>query len=336
MKIALDVFGGDNAPGEIIKGAVMALSCERDISLVLCGDKGIIEKELQLLGADLSRVEIIHAPEVITNDDSPTSAIRTKKDSSLVAALQAAKREDVCGMVSAGSTGAVLTGSIFIVGRIKGISRPALAPVLPTVTGENVMLIDCGANVDCKPQHLVDFAKMGSAYMKAAHNLKSPRVALLSNGVEEQKGNELTKESFAQLSQVKGINFVGNMEAREILSGDYDVVVTDGFAGNIALKSLEGTASMVFTLLKKEVKASFKSKMGALLLKGAFKNLKSKMDHNNSGGAQFLGVNKIVIKSHGSSKAKSICASILQVKTLCRAELIKSIAAAAETQAVAD
>lgn len=325
MKIVLDVYGGDYAPTEILKGAVMALNCEKPISLVLTGKEDEIKRELELLGCDMSRVEIIDAPEVITNDDVPTTAIRSKKNSSLVAALTALKeREDCVGMVSAGSTGAVLAGSIFILGRIKGISRPALAPLLPTLPGGEVLLIDCGANVDCKPQNLVDFAIMGSAYMKHVRGIKEPRVALLSNGVEDKKGNELNKEAFKLLSQTSGINFVGNMEARDCLFGEYDVLVTDGFAGNIALKSIEGTALFILKALKESIKG-FKAKLGALLLKDTLKGMMKRLDYNNIGGAPFLGVEKLVVKSHGSSKARAICASILQVKSMAEAQLVKQI-----------
>lgn len=326
MKIVLDVFGGDYAPSEIIKGAVMALNCEKSLSLIMTGKADVIENGLKTLGCDMSRVEIINAENIITNEDIPTMAIRNKKDSSLVAAINELKsREDAVGMVSAGSTGAVLAGGIFLLGRIKGISRPALAPILPTVTGGNVLLIDCGANVDCKPVNLCDFALMGTAYMKSVYKTQNPRVALLSNGVEDKKGNELNKEAFKLLSEMKSINFVGNMEARDCLSGNYDVLVTDGFAGNIALKALEGTAVSIFTVLKQEIESSFKAKIGALLMKKTFKALKKKLDYNNNGGAPFLGVEKIIVKSHGASKAKSICASLLQVKQMAEAGLVDTI-----------
>jgi glycerol-3-phosphate acyltransferase PlsX len=325
MKIVLDVYGGDYAPTEILKGAVMALNCEKPISLVLTGKEDEIKRELELLGCDMSRVEIINAPEVITNDDVPTAAIRSKKNSSLVAALNALKeREDCLGMVSAGSTGAVLAGSMFLLGRIKGISRPALAPLLPTFEGGEVLLIDCGANVDCKPQNLMDFATMGSAYMKHVKGINQPKVALLSNGVENKKGNELNKEAFRLLSTAPGINFVGNMEARDCLSGDYDVLVTDGFAGNIALKSHEGATIFILKALKESIRG-FRAKLGALLIKDTLKSLMRRLDYNNMGGAPFLGVKKLVVKSHGSSKAKAICASILQVKRMAEANLIRQI-----------
>ena len=229
-------------------------------------------------------------------------------------------------MVSAGSTGAVLTGAFLKIGRIKGIARPALAPVLPTVEGGSVLLIDCGANVDCKPNMLEQFALMGNAYMKAVYNMESPRVGLLSNGTEDIKGNQLTKETFELLKNAP-LNFVGNMEARDITSGKYDVVVCDGFVGNVALKASEGIAVMMLKMIKREVYSSLKTKLGGALLKGSFNKIRSLMDYNQSGGAPFIGVEKLVIKSHGSSKAQSICGSIMQVYNMHKNDLIGKIKA---------
>lgn len=325
MKIVLDVFGGDYAPEEIIKGAVAALNENKNLTLVLTGDEEIINNELKKYNFDSKQIEILHAPDVITNDDIPTLAIKQKKDSSLVIALEYLKNnEDAIGMVSAGSTGAVLTGSILKIGRIKGISRPGLAPILPTVPGGQVMLIDCGANMDSKPIYLAHFALMGAAYMRSVAKIENPKVALLSVGVEDKKGNELTHEAFKLLKQLP-VNFVGNMEARDILSGDYDVVVSDGFMGNIALKSLEGMAVNIFTLLKQSIKSSLRNKIGAAVMKPALKELSAKMDYKNNGGAVFLGVDKIIVKSHGSSKSKSITASINQVAAMYREKLIENI-----------
>lgn len=325
MKIVLDVFGGDYAPEEIIKGAVAALNENKNLTLVLTGDEEIISNELKKYNFDSKQIEIVHAPDVITNDDIPTLAIKQKKDSSLVIALEYLKNnEDAIGMVSAGSTGAVLTGSILKIGRIKGISRPGLAPILPTVPGGQVMLIDCGANMDSKPIYLAHFALMGAAYMRSVAKIENPKVALLSVGVEDKKGNELTHEAFKLLKQLP-VNFVGNMEARDILSGDYDVVVSDGFMGNIALKSLEGMAVNIFTLLKQSIKSSLRNKIGAAVMKPALKELSAKMDYKNNGGAVFLGVDKIIVKSHGSSKSKSITASINQVAAMYREKLIENI-----------
>ena len=285
MKIVVDIYGGDNAPDEILKGCVMALNSNREISLVMVGKESEMRSKLENENYDKSRVEFVDAPDVITCDDVPTTAIRTKKDSSLVRALEVTKDDPECvGMVSAGSTGAVLTGAFLKIGRIKGIARPALAPVLPTVEGGSVLLIDCGANVDCKPNMLEQFALMGNAYMKAVYNMESPRVGLLSNGTEDIKGNQLTKETFELLKNAP-LNFVGNMEARDITSGKYDVVVCDGFVGNVALKASEGIAVMMLKMIKREVYSSLKTKLGGALLKGSFNKIRSLMDYNQSGGA---------------------------------------------------
>ncbi len=327
MKIVVDIYGGDNAPDEILKGCVMALNSNREISLVMVGKESEMRSKLENENYDKSRVEFVDAPDVITCDDVPTTAIRTKKDSSLVRALEVTKDDPECvGMVSAGSTGAVLTGAFLKIGRIKGIARPALAPVLPTVEGGSVLLIDCGANVDCKPNMLEQFALMGNAYMKAVYNMESPRVGLLSNGTEDIKGNQLTKETFELLKNAP-LNFVGNMEARDITSGKYDVVVCDGFVGNVALKASEGIAVMMLKMIKREVYSSLKTKLGGALLKGSFNKIRSLMDYNQSGGAPFIGVEKLVIKSHGSSKAQSICGSIMQVYNMHKNDLIGKIKA---------
>lgn len=327
MKIVVDIYGGDNAPDEILKGCVMALNSNREISLVMVGKESEMRSKLENENYDKSRVEFVDAPDVITCDDVPTTAIRTKKDSSLVRALEVTKDDPECvGMVSAGSTGAVLTGAFLKIGRIKGIARPALAPVLPTVEGGSVLLIDCGANVDCKPNMLEQFALMGNAYMKAVYNMESPRVGLLSNGTENIKGNQLTKETFELLKNAP-LNFVGNMEARDITSGKYDVVVCDGFVGNVALKASEGIAVMMLKMIKREVYSSLKTKLGGALLKGSFNKIRSLMDYNQSGGAPFIGVEKLVIKSHGSSKAQSICGSIMQVYNMHKNDLIGKIKA---------
>lgn len=326
MKIIVDAMGGDNAPEQIVLGAIDALCEDKQLEVTLVGDTDAICKVLAGKKYDDNRLEIIDAKDVITNDDSPTMAIKTKKESSLVKAFEALNREDADGFVSAGSTGAVLVGAFMKVGRIKGVSRPALAPVLPTLKGNGVVLCDCGANVDCKPVNLQHFAIMASAYAEGMLGVKSARVGLLNNGAEAHKGNELTQEAYKLLSETKGINFVGNCEARDILSGDYDVVVCDGFNGNIALKSAEGTANTMLKLIKDGVySGGLKSKLGALMLKPVFKNVKKKMDYNAHGGACFLGVNKIVVKSHGASKSKSITASILQAKSLAEAKVCDKI-----------
>lgn len=318
MKIVLDAMGGDNAPEQIVLGAVDATIVDKEVEIVLVGDQAKILPVLDECEYDKKRIEILDAKDVITNDDVPTTAIKTRKESSLVKSFDALANDDNVGAcVSAGSTGAVLVGAFMKVGRIKGISRPALAPVLPTLKGNGVVLCDCGANVDCKPIHLLHFAVMATAYAQIMLDVKSPRVGLLNNGAEAHKGNELAKETYDLLSNAEGLNFVGNCEARDILSGDFDVVVCDGFNGNIALKSAEGTANMVISIIKDGVySGGLRTKLGGLMLKPVFANVKRRMDYNSQGGACFLGLNKVVIKSHGASKRKSISASILQAKTL--------------------
>jgi len=315
LKIAIDAFGGDNAPLEIVKGAVTAVNLIQNVSIVLVGDKQKIEEILKDYSYDKARMEILNASEVITNEESPTSAIRSKKDSSIVVGLNALKNEeDIVGFISAGSTGAVLAGGTFIVGRMEGVLRPALAPLLPTVNGTDTLLIDSGANVDCKAEYLDQFAEMGTAYMKTLKNMDSPRVGLLNIGAENKKGNALTHEAFELLSKNEKINFIGNVEARELLSGDVDVVVADGFAGNVALKASEGAVLNILKLMKKEIQgASLFAKLGAGMMKSVFKSLKSHFDYNKLGGSIFVGVNKIVLKTHGTSKAETILSCVRQV-----------------------
>jgi len=326
MKIVVDVFGGDHAPIEIVKGAVEAINCQNGFDLVLVGKLEQITNLLEKESYDKSRIEIVDAKDVITNDDIPSSAILQKKESSLVKALDYLNNnKDAKGFISAGSTGAVLTGAVLLLKRIRGINRPALSPVLPTVTGKNVLLIDCGANVEPKPNNLVQFAIMGSAFMKSVMGLDNPRVGLLSNGSEDKKGNALNKETFPLLKETD-INFVGNVEARELLSGDIDVMVSDGYSGNICLKGCEGTALSMFSIIKDGIlKGGLRAKLGYLLLKPVLKNVKKKMDYTDNGGAVLLGLEKIVIKSHGSSKAKAIKNSILQAKDMIEKGVIEKI-----------
>lgn len=331
MKIVIDAFGGDNAPEEIVKGAVAAVNSESGFTAVLVGKADVINSLLKEAEYDKTRIEVINASDVITNDDIPTDAIRKKRDSSLVKCFDIINSdEEAAAFVSAGSTGAVLTGAVLLLSRIKGINRPALAPLLPKIAGEGqVLLVDCGANAECKPLNLLQFGVMGSSFMNAVFGVKAPKVGLLSNGTEDKKGDELHKAAFELLKENENINFAGNIEGRDIISGEYDVVVADGFSGNIALKACEGTAIGMFDLIKKGImEGGLRAKLGYLLLKPALKGIKKKMDYNDNGGAVMLGLNKIVIKSHGSSKAKSICASILQAKQLHESNFIEKIKAA--------
>ncbi len=325
-KIVVDCFGGDNSPKANVSGAVMAINAESGFELLLVGDENKIKQELSAYKYDQSRVQIIHASEVITCEEQPTVAIKSKPDSSMVKSFEELKK-GADALVSIGSTGALLTGSVLKVGRIKGVLRPALAPILPTMKGGQVVMLDAGANADCKAPYLVHFAIMGSVYASEVLKIQNPRVALLSNGTEEGKGDELTKEVHGLLKECKHINFVGNVEAREILSGDCDVVVTDGFSGNIALKAMEGVSSAIFGKMMEEVNKSFKAKIGALLMKPALRAVKNTLDYNKKGGAVFLGISKTVIKSHGSSKDTAICAAILQAKRACEGKIVDAIKA---------
>ena len=316
MKIIVDAFGGDYSPRETVLGAIDAVNAKDGLQVVLVGDEKQINNVLEGEKYDASRVEILHAPDVITNEDVPTTAIKTKKDSSLVKGLELL---------------AVLVGAYMKAGRIKGVSRPALAPALPTVKGKPVILCDCGANVDCKPLNLLHFAIMASAFSTALTDNAKPSVGLLSNGAEEKKGNELNKEAFELLKASPYIDFKGNCEARDLLSGDFDVVVSDGFNGNIALKSAEGTANAIFSILLDGInKGGLRAKLGALLLKPVLRGVKCKLDYNNQGGACFLGINKVVVKAHGASKRKSICASVLQAATLAKSGIVEKIKASVQ------
>lgn len=313
MKILIDAFGGDNAPEEIIAGTISALEQKSGFTAVLVGKQDAIEEQLKNYSFDKSRVEILNANEVITCEEEPTIAIRRKPDSSICVAFKELKENpEAKAFVSAGSTGAVLVGATLKLGRIRGVNRPALCPIIPTLDdNKNVLLLDAGANADCKSINLCQFAAMGSAFAETL-GVKNPKVALLSNGTEDEKGNALNHEVFPMLKEMKEINFVGNVEARDILSGEYDVIVADGFSGNIAIKSLEGAVMSMFRILKENIFATTKGKIGGFFLKDTFKNIKKKMDYNNRGGALFLGVEKPVIKAHGSSKRTAFCNAVLQ------------------------
>jgi len=312
MKILIDAFGGDNSPQAIIEGTVNAVNEKKGFTAVLVGDQEIISAELKKYNVDANRIEIVHASQVITCEEEPTVAIRKKPDSSICVALKTLKESEEAGaFVSAGSTGAVLVGATLKLGRIQGLNRPALCVSLPTATEKEVLMLDAGANADCKDINLVQFAIIGSEYAKIK-GVKNPKVGLLSNGTEDEKGNALNHEVFPLLKANKDINFVGNIEARDILSGEIDVVVADGFSGNVALKSMEGAISTVLSVLKSSVKESASAKIGYMFMKGVFKKLKTKLDYNSRGGALFLGANKPVIKAHGSSKAVAFKNAVLQ------------------------
>ncbi|MBQ9104101.1 MAG: phosphate acyltransferase PlsX [Clostridia bacterium] len=311
-KIIIDAFGGDNAPEQIIEGTLLALEENKNFIAVFCGDEDKIKEILSTKSYDKTRVEILDAKEVITCEEEPTVAIRTKPNSSICVAFKELKENpEMKAFVSAGSTGAVLVGATLKLGRIKGVNRPALCPVLPTkIDGKQVLLMDSGANADCKPINLCQFALMGSAYAEIM-GIKNPKVALLSNGTEDEKGNMLNHEVFPILKEMKEINFVGNIEGRDILTGEYDVIVADGFSGNVALKSMEGAINVLFGEIKGCLKG-FVGKLAGLLIKSRLKKVKKKLDYNNQGGALFLGVEKPVVKAHGASKSKAFKNAVLQ------------------------
>lgn len=311
IKIAVDAMGGDNAPGEIVKGAVQAVNERKDIAVILTGRTADIEKELVNYTYDKAQIEIREAPEVIETGEPPVNAIRKKKDSSIVVGLNLVKNGEADGFVSAGSSGAVLVGGQVIVGRIKGVERPPLAPLIPTEKGVS-LLIDCGANVDARPSHLVQFARMGSLYMKYVVGIENPRVAIVNIGAEEEKGNALVKETFPLLKECPDINFTGSIEAREIPHGGADVIVCEAFVGNVILKLYEGVGATMLSMVKKGLMSTTRSKLGALLIKPALKTAMKSFDASQYGGAPLLGLKGLVVKTHGSSKANEVKNSIIQ------------------------
>ncbi|MEY8426126.1 phosphate acyltransferase PlsX [Lachnospiraceae bacterium 46-15] len=311
VKVVVDAMGGDNAPEEIVKGAVEAVNQREDIFIYLTGRKADIERELQKYTFPRERVEIVHAEEVIETAEPPVMAIRKKKDSSIVVGMNMVKRGEADAFVSSGSSGAILVGGQLIVGRIKGIERPPLAPLIPTKDGA-ALLIDCGANVDARPSHLVQFAKMGSVYMENVVGVKNPRVGIVNIGAEEEKGNALVKETFPLLKECGDINFIGSVEARDIPAGVCDVIVCEAFVGNVILKLYEGVGATLIHKVKEGMMGSLRSKIGALLVKPALKETLKSFDSSQYGGAPLLGLNGLVVKSHGSSKALEIKNSIVQ------------------------
>lgn len=326
MKIIVDAFGGDNAPLEIIKGCAMAVEKFDDVDIILTGDEETIKKVAEENSISLDRMEIVHAPDVISMEDHPTELMKSKKDSSLAVALRMLSEGKGDAMVGAGSTGAMLTGATLIVKRIKGVQRPALAPVMPNASGK-FMLIDCGANAECRPEMLVQFAHMGSVYMKNVMGVENPRVGLANIGTEETKGDELRKETFQLLQKEPNLNFIGNFETRDIAFDGADVLVADGFTGNIILKTYEGVASMISKKFKDVFKKNIKNTLATALMLGDINDLKKSLDHNEYGGAPFLGVKKPVFKAHGSSKAITICNAIKLTRDFVASDVIGKIAA---------
>lgn len=324
VRVAVDAMGGDNAPGEIVKGSVEAINTRNDIKVFLVGKEEVLKNELSKYSYDKERLVVVNANDVITNDEAPVMAIRRKKESSIVTALNLVKNNEADAFVSAGSTGAVLVGGQFVVGRIKGVERPPLAPLLPTINGVS-LLVDCGANVDARPSHLVQFAKMGSIYMENVVGIKNPRVAIVNIGTEEEKGNMLVKETFPLLKNCSDINFIGSIEAREIPNGGADVIVCEAFVGNVILKLYEGLGSALIGKIKSGLMSTTKSKIGALLCKPALKKTLKSFDASEYGGAPMLGLNGLVVKAHGNSKSIEIKNSIIQCVSFTEQKLSEKI-----------
>ena len=324
-KVVLDANGGDYAPQAPVQAAVDAVRTRNDLKIFLVGQEEIVREELQKhTSYPKEQIEIVHAQEVIEMAEPPVDAIRKKKQSSIVIGMNMVKRKEADAFVSAGSSGAILVGGQAIVGRIKGIQRPPLAPLIPTEKGVS-LLIDCGANVDARAEHLVQFAKMGSIYMEHVVGIKNPRVAIVNIGAEEEKGNALVKETFPLLKECDDINFIGSIEARDVPSGYADVMVCDAFVGNCILKMFEGVGATLFSEIKASLMSSFRSKLGALLIKPALKKVLKKYDASEYGGAPMIGLNGLVVKSHGSSKAKEIRNSIFQCVSFVEADITGKI-----------
>ncbi len=325
MRIYLDAMGGDNAPQSTVGGAIEALSRFADLTIELSGPIDILKAELQKYpGYDAERLVLTDCPEVITNDEAPVLAVRKKKASAIVDGMLKLRDGQADAFVSAGSTGAVLAGGMFRLGRIPGVERPALAPLLPTGKGY-FLLIDCGANVDCRPEWLEQFALMGTAYMRGVRGVEQPRVGLVNNGAESEKGCALTKATYELLEKNDRIRFVGNVEARYITHDSADVIVCDGFAGNIILKFMEGVAETLMGIIKSEITADLRSKLGALMAKPAFKRVKKTMDYSEVGGAPLLGVRGSVVKAHGSSSAHAIACAIAQAVLMKNGAVVEKI-----------
>jgi len=331
MKIYLDAMGGDNAPLAPVEGAKEALGMYPDLQIELAGPIETVQKTVDEVfgGSDASlrsRLTLTDCPEIITNNEAPVMAVRKKKQSAIVDGMLKLRDGAVDAFVSAGSTGAVLSGGMFRLGRLKGIDRPALAPLLPN--GKDFfLLIDCGANVDCRPEYLHQFAMMGKAYMESMRGVKNPRIGLVNNGAEAEKGCMLTKETYELLAADKRLNFVGNVEARDITYDVADIIVCDGFVGNVILKFMEGVAGTLMDIIKQEIYGDFRSKIGGLLAKPAFRRVKKKMDYNEVGGAPLLGVRGNVVKAHGSCKGHAMACAIRQAVQMIEGDVVGKIEA---------
>lgn len=332
MRLAIDAMGGDNAPQAIIDGVHEALEAYDDLSVIIVGDEAQINP---LLKDSKERITVLHTDDYITSEDQPVRAARRKKKASMVLAVNEVKegRADAC--ISAGNTGALMAAGLLYVGRIEGIERPGLAPTLPTIDEKGFVLLDVGANMDSKPEHLLQYAHMGTVYAEKVRGIESPRVGLLNIGTEEGKGNELSKQAFTLL-QESGLNFVGNVESRDILGNAADVVVCDGFSGNLVLKTIEGTALTMFTMLKEELTSSLSSKLAAGVLKPKLKNLKNKLDYSEYGGAGLFGLRAPVIKAHGSSNGRAVFSAIKQARMMVTGNVVTEIKTSLEEKREGD
>ncbi|MFD1018146.1 phosphate acyltransferase PlsX [Thalassobacillus hwangdonensis] len=320
MRIAIDAMGGDHAPDEIVLGAVDAAKENKQLNLVLFGD----ENRIRPLIDEVPNIEVVHTDEVITSDDEPVRAVKRKKNASMVLMANEVKEGKADACISAGNTGALMSAGLFVVGRIKGIDRPALSPTLPTVDGKGFLLMDVGANVEAKPQHLIQYGIMGAIYAEKVRGIENPRIGLLNVGTEDGKGNELTKKAFEGLKEAP-INFVGNVEARDLLEGVADVVVTDGFTGNVALKTVEGTALTMFSMIKETFMSNFKTKLAAGMVKNDLRKLKNKLDYSEYGGAGLFGLAAPVIKAHGSSNRRAFYNAIKQASHMVEKDVCAKI-----------
>ncbi|WP_078391534.1 phosphate acyltransferase PlsX [Shouchella patagoniensis] len=321
MRIAIDAMGGDNAPSAHVRAAVRAIKEFPDLTITLIGDEEKIRAEL----TDEKRIDIVHTTEKIEDTDKPTTAVRRKKQASMVLAVNEVKEANADACISAGNTGALMTAGLFYIGRQKGISRPALSPMLPTRDGKGFLLLDVGANMEAKAEHLLQYAIIGEAYMQKVHQVEKPRVGLLNVGTEAGKGSELTKQAYSLLENSR-VDFIGNVEARDLLEGVCDVVVCDGFSGNLVLKTIEGTAKMLFSMLKEELTSSFSSKLAAGILKPKLMSLKDKMDYSEYGGAGLFGLKAPVIKAHGSSDENAVFHAIRQARNMVEQKVVQVIA----------
>lgn len=324
INVALDAMGGDNAPGEIVKGAVDAVDSRSDIKVILVGKEDIVKKELNKYSYPQEQIEVVHASEIIETAESPVNAIRRKKDSSMVVGMKLVKEGAADAFVSAGNSGALMVGGQTIVGRIKGVDRAPFGALMPTAAGAS-LLIDSGANVDVRSSHLVQFARMGSIYMEHVIGISKPRVGILNIGAEEHKGNALVKETFPLLKECRDINFIGSVEARDIAQGAADVIVCDGFTGNVALKMYEGVGSTLIRQMKKGLMSSLRTKIGAILIKPALKGVLKVFDSSKHGGAPILGLKGLVVKTHGNATCVEIRNAIIQCVTFKEQEISEKI-----------